>query len=270
MFKPKLYQKSNSDTKRDAFECLEKYSSRMEWKEGCRVMDVGCGDGGLTVDVLRQFLPPNFGMLVGADIGPDMVAHACSRYGDQRTKFIVLDIGGDIPKEHACNFDHVFSCYTVHWIQDKERAFANIYKLLDTGGRCLLLFVRYSPIQDVIRILACHPRWQPWLTDVERYVSPYRDLKNPEITVKEIMQKVGFENIHVECEDKEYIYEEQQFRNTMEAICPFKIPSEEMDDYMDDYMMVVKDMNRIYRQGDKSMVKMNYTLLAAFGCKNNN
>ena len=54
-------------------------------------------------------------------------------------------------------------------------AFTNIYNLLTRGGACLLTFLGHMPVYDVYRTLARNAKWNYWLRDVERFVSPYHD-----------------------------------------------------------------------------------------------
>ncbi|KAI5636149.1 methyltransferase domain-containing protein [Phthorimaea operculella] len=265
MFKPELYGKNNSVPAKDSLECLNKFKSM--WRKKCRVLDLGCGDGGITSRVLRPFLPPGFGLLVGADIGPEMVAFANATHGDQRCKFIELDMTGDVPDELVASFDHVFSSYAIHWVHEQEETFSNVHTLLAEGGSCLLLFVAYTRVYDFYRILAKHPKWQSWLKGVERYISPYQDMQDPDKEVHRIMANVGFKDIHIEYERKTCYYEEQHFRDTMLAIFPMKIPLDLVEEFMDDYMQAGRQMNIVADVGAKTLVCIDYTLITAVGTK---
>lgn len=115
-----LYHKSNTLQKRDAQQCLEEYGGKIKWKNSDRIVDIGCGDGGVTTDILKRFIPSDFEKLVGCDISERMVQFANELHGDERTVFTVVDIGGALPAELRFGFDHVFSFYTLHWINDQE------------------------------------------------------------------------------------------------------------------------------------------------------
>ncbi|XP_049868221.1 juvenile hormone acid O-methyltransferase-like [Pectinophora gossypiella] len=267
MFRPELYQQVNEVPKRDAFDCLEKYGPKLKWSKSECVIDLGCGDGSVTSTILKPFLP-SFNKLVGCDIGELMVEHANRKHGNDRTSFIVWDIVTDVPNHLAESFHHVFSFYALHWIQDQERLFRNIYKLLINRGECFLVFLAYTPVFDFYRALALQPKWKTWLRDSEKYVSPFQDLKEPSKRVCGVMAQAGFNGICVHCEQKEYLYEETNFRLTMEAICPFKIPADLHEEFMEDYMQVVRDMKLISpKEGGGSIVTIQYTLLIANGTK---
>lgn len=116
-----LYQGNNSLQKRDAIECLEEFADKIKWKKiGDRIIDVGCGDGSVTVNLLREYVPENFEKLLGCDVSEKMVAFANRHHRDERTDFSILDIERKLPKDMRNAFDHVFSFYTLHWIKDQE------------------------------------------------------------------------------------------------------------------------------------------------------
>ncbi|KOB71509.1 Juvenile hormone acid methyltransferase, partial [Operophtera brumata] len=206
-----LYQKSNSLQRRDAIQCLETYARKIKWRKSDRVIDIGCGDGGVS-DILKTYMPVNSNLL-GCDISEKMIDFANINHGDERTEFIVLDIEGKLPYALRENFDHAFSFYTLHWIKNQETAFRNIYKLLAENGDCLLMFLGHMPIFDVYRRLARKSKWGAWLRDVDRYVSPYHD-------------------------SQVYFY----FSEAVAAINPFNIPKDLFEEFMEDYIEVISNM----------------------------
>ncbi|XP_049868223.1 juvenile hormone acid O-methyltransferase-like isoform X1 [Pectinophora gossypiella] len=201
-----LYHYSNKVQKRDAFRCLEEFGKKIKWRNFDKVLDIGCGDGGVTTGILKKFIPDNFKHLVGCDISHRMVEFANRHYGDERTSFMVMDIEGQIPRDLRGAFDHTFSFYTLHWIVDQEAAFTNIYELLGPDGDCLLVFLGNTPLFDVFRILSRRPKWRPYLKDVERFVSPYHDSQDPEKEIRRMMAKIGFKNIDVQCKEMCFVY----------------------------------------------------------------
>ena len=63
----KLYVSYHELPKRDSANVLSEYINSMSWKPGDRVLDLGCGPGSVTTEVLLPRLPADFGLLVGAD-----------------------------------------------------------------------------------------------------------------------------------------------------------------------------------------------------------
>jgi juvenile hormone acid methyltransferase len=93
----------------------------MSWKTGDRVLDLGCGPGSVTTQVLMPRLPDDFGLLVGADISPNMIQYANETYTHSKLKFIQFDLAKDIgitTELRPSDFDKIFSFFCLHWISD--------------------------------------------------------------------------------------------------------------------------------------------------------
>jgi len=112
-------------------------SHQMEWGERLiaelklngdeRILDLGCGDGGLTgklADVV-----PN-GEVVGIDASQGML-DAARQNVRNNLRFELRDIN-DLAFESE--FDVVFSNAALHWVLDHERLLENVLRSLKTGG----------------------------------------------------------------------------------------------------------------------------------------
>ncbi|XP_045534537.1 juvenile hormone acid O-methyltransferase [Papilio machaon] len=267
-----LYKKSNTLQKRDAVECLEEYAIKIKWRNyNDRIIDIGCGDGSVTSNILRRYLPNNYGRLIGCDISKNMVQHANRHHANNRNCFRVMDIESELPRDLRECFDHAFSFYTLHWIKRQECAFRNIFDLLVEGGDCLLIFLGHMPVFDVYRVLARSARWRPWLHDVDRFVSPYHDTQEPEKKIRVMMEEIGFREVEVKRKERSFIYDSiEAVKKAVSAVNPFKIPRDLQEEFMEDYLAVVRDMrliDRVNNNTDSLSVRANYSLLIAFGRK---
>lgn len=121
---PKIYEKANGVQRRDAFDVINKYICKIQWRPGGndRVLDIGCGTGDVTFDMVRPMLPPSYGILIGSDISQKMVDHANDTYYDPKVQFTSLDISKKISDDLVEKFDHVFSFYCLHWVQEQRWA----------------------------------------------------------------------------------------------------------------------------------------------------
>ncbi|XP_045447624.1 juvenile hormone acid O-methyltransferase-like [Melitaea cinxia] len=268
-----LYHRSNTKQKRDSLQCLEEYGKRIKWKNGrITVIDIGCGDGSVTTSILKKNIPNNCERLLGCDISENMVQFANEHYANDHTSFTVQDIEGDLPTEFRGNFDNAFSFFVLHWIQNQEMAFTNIYDLLKIEGECFLVFVAHTLMFEVYRILSRSTRWKFWLKDVERFISPYHDCQDPVKKVKQMMTSIGFTSVEVEFLQKAFTFPNlDALKDFVRSINPFQIPKDLEEDYLLDLFNVLRDV-RIIDYASSNVdgpikATLNYSLIVAKGRK---
>ncbi|MDF3303762.1 class I SAM-dependent methyltransferase [Rhodococcus sp. T2V] len=129
-----------------------------------RVLDVGCGDGFVTLRI-AELLPG--GSVVGVDASPRMIAKAQSRVvpDGARAEFRSAD-ARDLPFDGE--FDVAVSFNALHWVPDLQVALAAIARSVVDGGRVIVQMVCASPrtsIEDVMMTVAARPRWAEFFTD---------------------------------------------------------------------------------------------------------
>ena len=120
---PELFDLSVALTTRDVTKVLSEYINSMSWKTGDRVLDVGCGPGRVTTQVLLPRLPADFGLLVGADLSADMIQYASKTYTHPKLRFTQFDLVQDIENTselRPSDFDKIFSFFCLHWIIDQR------------------------------------------------------------------------------------------------------------------------------------------------------
>jgi SAM-dependent methyltransferase len=110
---------------------------------GERVLDVGCGCGGTTLELARRVGPQ--GRATGADVSAQMLAFARRRATDAKitnVEFVEADA-----QTHAFTHGHdlVFSRYGVMFFADPVAAFTNLRRALASTGR--LGFVCWQPLE---------------------------------------------------------------------------------------------------------------------------
>ena len=83
MDRPELYQDNNAMQKIETIKFLKKYLPQINWKsENERVLDIGCGSGELTHDILYKMIEEKASTIeefAGSDISQNMVNHVASR-----------------------------------------------------------------------------------------------------------------------------------------------------------------------------------------------
>jgi trans-aconitate methyltransferase len=90
---------------------------------GERILDLGCGDGVLTEEIVAAGTT-----VLAVDAGPDMIAAARARGLDAR----VMD-GQKLTFEGE--FDAVFSNAALHWMRDQRAVLAGVHRALKPAGR---------------------------------------------------------------------------------------------------------------------------------------
>lgn len=92
-------------------------------RPGERILDLGCGDGALTVALVEAGA-----RVVGVDSSPEQVAAARAKGIDAR----VMD-GERLDFDGA--FDAVFSNAAMHWMRRPDAVIAGVWRALGPGGR---------------------------------------------------------------------------------------------------------------------------------------
>ena len=100
---------------------------------GKRVLDIGCGSGGITLFLAREYAPAE---ITGFDVEQPVVDLATRRAEeqglDERARFVRGE-PGPLPFADA-SFDVVFSKDALIHVADKEALFADIFRVLRPGG----------------------------------------------------------------------------------------------------------------------------------------
>jgi len=118
---------------------------RLDPVAGERILDLGCGTGRLTAELVATMSGLGGGFVVAVDRSESMIREASSvehwatrphRLGASAlpsgVHFVRAD-GASLPFVDV--FDAVFSTATFHWIKDHHALFASIYRALAPGGR---------------------------------------------------------------------------------------------------------------------------------------
>ncbi len=107
-------------------------------KPGERILDLGCGDGALTLKLAKLGCK-----VVGVDSSPEMVAAAKS-----------LSLTAQVMDGHTLSFtdefDAVFSNAALHWMNHPKDVIAGVWRALNPGGRFVGEFGGYGNVAAIV------------------------------------------------------------------------------------------------------------------------
>ena len=146
-----------------------------------RILDAGCGDGTLAVEIEKYGAK-----VIGVDMSAEMI-EACKA---KKIEAYVASVT-DLPYENE--FDAVFSNATLHWVKDAKGAVENIAKTLKNSGRFVAEFGGMGNIHHVVvamqSVFKNHPEFgafkNPWY-----FPSPKE--------YQTLLESVGFEVAYIE------------------------------------------------------------------------
>ncbi|XP_040068628.1 juvenile hormone acid O-methyltransferase-like [Ixodes scapularis] len=176
-------------------------------------LDVGCGTGDFTRDVL----PPRHhscSKIVAVDVLSSMISYARRNHGHSRINFEVLDVTTpDISiflDEHG-KFDRIYS-FCLMWTRNQKAAFRNIARLLNDEGECVLLFSAPFHLYDVWLEMARMERWEGILCDPKDlfpdiwHRDPSPSLSDLENSLRKLIADAGMTTLACEVYSTEAFY----------------------------------------------------------------
>lgn len=162
----------------------------------------------MTTEILLPFLPANFSRLVGADVSNEMVEYCRKTHKHPQLSFEQCNFELELEKQPFSKvepFDHIFSFYCMHFIQNQNICLTNFYKLLNPGGDLLVLFLAKRVNYDIMKIQSKDNRWAEYMTDVERHLTPYQFSENPGEEFRTLLSETGFIGCDVRVVHKNFI-----------------------------------------------------------------
>ncbi|MCB2204270.1 class I SAM-dependent methyltransferase [bacterium] len=119
---------------------------------GLRVHEIGCSFGHMTSLLARKF-----DHLIASDISPKSVEIAAERfrhYGIDNVDFVVAD-AENMPQFKDEEFDRVYSFSTIRFCPNPDRAMAEIFRSMKSGGTLVVDFPnRVSPWHVLIKAIS--------------------------------------------------------------------------------------------------------------------
>ncbi len=153
-------------------------------KEAKSVLDVGCGTGNLSLEIVKRL--PSGGRVIGVDAGEKMVTLAKNKLHNAQSpiQFLRVSAGSISFKDEV--FDCVFNVFLLHHLpmELKIAAFNEMYRVLKKGGELVTVDVD-KPSTLLGKLIG-----------LSRYhVKEIRD--NMKVPLELLLTEAGFKNIKV-------------------------------------------------------------------------
>ncbi|CAN8019070.1 unnamed protein product [Ixodes persulcatus] len=183
-FDPENYERISGSVRLNNIEALKRTKFRNHSSAHHQILDIGCGIGDFTRDVLLPWSRP-CRKFVGIDISPFMLNYAKRNYGHPDICYDVLDAGSsDVSAflDKYGKFDRIYSFYCLHWIKDQKAAFRNIGTLLKDDGECLLVFCAQFVLYNVWVEMSKMERWKNIIGDPSHtFPDTWHDEQSPSL-----------------------------------------------------------------------------------------
>jgi trans-aconitate 2-methyltransferase len=116
------------------FDWGQRLIARLQPAAGERILDVGCGTGRLTREIIKAAGNGSVARVIGLDRSGSMlaVARADAAVSEWPIGYVQAD-GAALPFANA--FDAIFSAATLHWIHDHAAVFRSVSTALVPNGR---------------------------------------------------------------------------------------------------------------------------------------
>ncbi len=177
----------------------------LDLKGSERVLDIGCGDGRVTVEIAARV--PR-GSVVGVDSSRDMIAFASNQLNPAVRPNLRFEVADAHSLPFRNEFDSVVSFNALHWVPDQAAALGGIRAAMRGEARAQLRLVpkgERKSLEDVLEETRHLPRWTDYFRD---FRDPYLHL-TPEHYAA-LAKDNGFEVLRLHTAAKSWDFKSRQ------------------------------------------------------------
>ncbi|KAK5644281.1 hypothetical protein RI129_008126 [Pyrocoelia pectoralis] len=269
MSEAEKYKKCGKLLTEDAKGVLNAYKNIIKWKDGCKVLDLGCGMGDITTNLLLPTLPKSTKLIVGVDRIPELVDHANrNNVLGSNVTFRMGDIFDHAFLEDLRDFDYVVSFDYLHHFADHKyfdnkqfdylpitfRALLmNVKKVLKPYGEIFFHFCAANSLFNIYKSMSCDEKWKRYLKNFDTHCSPYENSIDIQKDIENLFKHLGFQ-VYT-CTVREKVYKIPLLEAIQIAIsrCALSIPDQLKNDFVKDFLFYISKLN--YRELDDNDVE---------------
>ncbi|KAB0796820.1 hypothetical protein PPYR_10881 [Photinus pyralis] len=161
-------------------------------------LDIGCGPGRVTHDVILPYVKQEIDEIIGVDISVPMIEHAQKTYANDQVNFKVVNAAEPVPEDFVERFDYIFSFMTLHRIPDQRLLYSNILKMLKPNGSFLVTYIAKSKNTAICNKVCDLEVYSPYIPKTYRRNTAFNKSENPQEELTSILRDTGFKDIHCE------------------------------------------------------------------------
>ncbi|KAB0804509.1 hypothetical protein PPYR_01479 [Photinus pyralis] len=227
----------------DAKYLIDKIKGDIKWKRNCKVLDVGCGPGNYTHDVLLPILPQSTTVVIGVDKWPEAIDYANSNYGKfGDILFKEMDIAHEQNTNYHTYFDHVFSFDRLQSVGLQETALRNIRKMLKPGGDFFFSCAANLNLFDIYSFMSKKDKWRSYLANYTKDMPPYKYSRHPKESLREELLKVEFQEVHIEIVPNRCVIPLALYPEFITSRIPFPIPPQLKSAFVFSSLQALKEL----------------------------
>lgn len=244
------------------------YASRMAWISQEQVLELGCGPGLISRQVLQPLCEAHFARLLAVDRASEAILYA-QQHSHHRDIIYrhVPDLHISVPVELRGTFSKLFH-YGGALPCSEGNGLRQASLLLDIQGCCVLLLPVCCCLFDVLEQLSSSPRWKAYMRDAMRLVPPQSHWQEPVQTFKKAAKEAGMEVNTVKLDTTEATFDSSnQFQEFLSWAIPFvaRIPTENRQAFLDEALAL--SFERGVQMTSSGKLQLSITLLSALCTK---
>jgi len=144
--------------------------ARLQLRGDERILDVGCGDGKVTAELLRAV--PH-GSVVGIDSSPEMIRYAAGKFSGPPFANLQFKVMDARQIHFRQRFDLVVSNAALHWVDDHPAFLRGAATGLHNGGRLVVSCGGQGNASEVFLALCGVLRLKQWRDYFRKLEAPY-------------------------------------------------------------------------------------------------
>lgn len=210
------------------------------------VMDVGCGDGGITTDLILPLFP-RLEKMVAFDVLPKMIDVASKRNSHPGVEYAVADIEDwSSVQQWKGQITHLLSVHCFHWLRDQQKAFRNSHRLLKSSGEAAFIFFLEASFFTACLQIQKNPKWCHFFNEIGSYIPESHHKKHSVFFYRKMLEDVGFDIIHcIERKIKDVLPSDEDYINFFTSVCVLvnHVPVERKEEFRTDLFQEILKHN---------------------------